>query len=75
MYVAGYRFILLNNLFMNHWGLQKRETRPKWRQMQHLLNNRYIHMHKHTNRQTWYCWDPTHEIIVDNQAAVKDLSF
>lgn len=40
MYVAGYSFLVLNNLFMNHWGLQKREQRPKWRQMQHLLNNR-----------------------------------
>jgi len=40
MYVAGYQFLVLNNLFMNHWGLQKRETRPRWRQMQHLLNNR-----------------------------------
>ena len=42
MYVAGYKFLMLNNLFMNHWGLQKRETRPKWRQMQNLLNNRLI---------------------------------
>lgn len=40
MYVAGYTFQVLNNLFMNHWGLQKRETRPRWRQLQHLLNNR-----------------------------------
>jgi len=40
MFVAGYRFLVLNNLMMNHWGLQKRETRPKWRQMQHFLNNR-----------------------------------
>ena len=22
MYVAGYQFHVLNNLFMNHWGLQ-----------------------------------------------------
>ena len=22
MYVAGYKFLVLNNLFMNHWGLQ-----------------------------------------------------
>ena len=22
MYVAGYQFLVLNNLFMNHWGLQ-----------------------------------------------------
>ena len=35
------RFFVLNNLMMNHWGLQKRETRPKWRQMQHFLNNRF----------------------------------
>ena len=27
MYVASYKFIMLNNLFMNHWGLQKRESR------------------------------------------------
>ena len=56
MFLAGYTFSVLNNLFLNHWGLQKRETRPHWRQMQvmmrmmtvmmmmivmqHLLNNR-----------------------------------
>lgn len=40
MYMAGYKFSVLNNLFLNHWGLQKRETRPHWRQAQHLLNNR-----------------------------------
>ena len=40
MYVAGYTFKVLNNAFMNHWGLQKRETRPRWRQLQHFLNNR-----------------------------------
>ena len=40
MYLAGYKFVVLNNLFLNHWGLQKRETRPHWRQLQHLLNNR-----------------------------------
>ena len=22
MYVSGYQFLVLNNLFMNHWGLQ-----------------------------------------------------
>ena len=40
MFLAGYKFCVLNNLFLNHWGLQKRETRPHWRQLQHLLNNR-----------------------------------
>ena len=40
MFMAGYTFSVLNNLFLNHWGLQKRETRPHWRQLQHLLNNR-----------------------------------
>ena len=40
MYMAGYTFSVLNNVFLNHWGLQKRETRPHWRQMQHFLNNR-----------------------------------
>ena len=40
MYIGGYKFLVLNNLFMNHWGLQKRETRPLWRRLQHLLNNR-----------------------------------
>ena len=42
MYVAGYRFLVLNNVFMNHWGLQSRESRPKWRHMQQLLNNRLV---------------------------------
>ena len=40
MFIGGYKFLVLNNLFMNHWGLQKRETRPLWRRLQHLLNNR-----------------------------------
>jgi hypothetical protein len=42
MYVAGYRFLVLNNVFMNHWGLQRRESRPKWRHRQQLLNNRSL---------------------------------
>ena len=29
MFMAGYTFSVLNNLFLNHWGLQKRETRPR----------------------------------------------
>ena len=29
MYVAGYQFHVLNNLFMNHWGLQVTTTSGK----------------------------------------------
>merc|ERR1711974_160740 len=31
MYVAGYSFYLLNNVFTSHWGFQTYSTRPVWR--------------------------------------------
>jgi len=39
MYVAGYEFYVLNNVFTNHWGLQNLKSRPSWRAKQQELNN------------------------------------
>lgn len=39
MYVAGFKFILLNNAFTNHWGFQTLRTRPEWRARQQEANN------------------------------------
>lgn len=40
MYVAGYQFVVLNNAFTNHWGLQTIKSRPKWRAKQQENNNK-----------------------------------
>lgn len=39
MYVAGYSFYLLNNIFTSHWGFQQLKTRPSWRAKQMEENN------------------------------------
>jgi len=39
MYVAGYSFYLLNNVFTSHWGFQTYSTRPVWRAKQMEENN------------------------------------
>ena len=39
MYVAGYKFFVLNNAFTSHWGFQSMRTRPKWRAKQQEENN------------------------------------
>ena len=31
MFMAGYKFMVLNNAFNSHAGFQTREARPKWR--------------------------------------------
>ncbi len=40
MYVAGYDFYVLNNLFSVHWGLQTSKARPMWRARQQENNNK-----------------------------------
>jgi len=39
MYVAGYEFYLLNNVFTNHWGFQSLKSRANWRAKQQERNN------------------------------------
>merc|ERR1711902_168285 len=39
MYVAGYSFHLLNNIFTSHWGFQSYSTRPVWSAKQMEENN------------------------------------
>ena len=39
MYVAGYSFYLLNNIFTSHWGFQNFSSRPPWRARQMEVNN------------------------------------
>jgi len=39
MYVAGYSFFLLNNVFTSHWGFQNFSSRPPWRARQMEVNN------------------------------------
>lgn len=39
MYVAGYSFYLLNNVFTSHWGFQNFSSRPPWRARQMEINN------------------------------------
>ena len=38
MWVAGYSFLLLNNLFTSHWGFQKSSSRPSYRRTQTEIN-------------------------------------
>ena len=39
MFVAGYTFHLLDNVFTSHWGFQTYATRPAWRARQMEENN------------------------------------
>ena len=40
MYVAGYKFHVMNPLFTVHWGLQVKRGRPKWREKQNNVNRK-----------------------------------
>jgi hypothetical protein len=31
MYLAGYKFHLLNNAFLSHWGYAAKNSTPDWR--------------------------------------------
>ena len=39
MYVAGYTFYVLNNVFANHWEFQYKTARPEWRAKQVETNH------------------------------------
>ena len=40
MFLARYKFKVLNNPFTSHRGYQDAKTRPKWRSVQRAVNNR-----------------------------------
>ncbi|KAL9917139.1 beta-1,4-glucuronyltransferase 1 [Glossina fuscipes fuscipes] len=40
MYVAGYSFYVLTPIFTCHWGLQKKNARPSWREQQNTMNRK-----------------------------------
>ena len=40
MFVAGYRFFVLDNGFASHWGFQTIKTRPDFRARQQEANNK-----------------------------------
>lgn len=39
MYVAGWKFLVLNKAFTSHWGFQSLKSRPQWRAKQQEKNN------------------------------------
>ena len=39
MYVAGWKFFVLNTAFTSHWGFQSLKQRPQWRAKQSENNN------------------------------------
>ena len=39
MYVAGWKFYILNSGFTSHWGFQSLKQRPSWRAKQSENNN------------------------------------
>ena len=52
MWVSGYRFLLLNNVFTSHWGFQKSSSRPSWRLKQTGLNS--LKFDKFRQEVGWY---------------------
>ncbi|XP_017868622.1 PREDICTED: beta-1,4-glucuronyltransferase 1 [Drosophila arizonae] len=40
MYVAGYKFYVLSPVFTCHWGLQRKQARPAWREQQNNANRK-----------------------------------
>ena len=52
MWVAGYSFLLLNNVFTSHWGFQKSSSRPSWRLKQTGFNShKFVQFRKEV--MTW----------------------
>ena len=50
MWIAGWSFQVLSPIFAIHWGLQKRKTRPTWRERQ---NNRNRLRFKLFKQEVW----------------------
>ncbi|EDW01945.1 GH20168 [Drosophila grimshawi] len=46
MYVAGYKFYVLSPVFTCHWGLQRKQARPAWREQQNNANRKKFEVFK-----------------------------
>lgn len=46
MYVAGYKFLVLSPVFTCHWGLQRKQARPAWREQQNNANRKRFDIFK-----------------------------
>ncbi|KAM7342731.1 beta-1,4-glucuronyltransferase 1 isoform 2-T2 [Cochliomyia hominivorax] len=46
MYVSGYSFYVLTPVFTCHWGLQKKNARPSWREQQNTFNSKRFEIFK-----------------------------
>ena len=46
MFVAGVQFQVLSPAFTVHWGLQTKQARPAWRELQNNENRRHFEMFK-----------------------------
>ncbi|KAL7737488.1 hypothetical protein ACLKA6_007622 [Drosophila palustris] len=46
MYVAGYKFLVLSPVFTCHWGLQRKQARPAWREQQNNANRKKFDVFK-----------------------------
>ncbi|XP_030387334.1 beta-1,4-glucuronyltransferase 1 [Scaptodrosophila lebanonensis] len=46
MYVAGYQFFVLSPVFTCHWGLQRKQARPSWREQQNNANRKKFDVFK-----------------------------
>ncbi|XP_068147016.1 beta-1,4-glucuronyltransferase 1 [Drosophila tropicalis] len=40
MHIAGFEFYVLTPVFTCHWGLQRKQTRPAWREQQNNINRK-----------------------------------
>ncbi|KAH8347839.1 hypothetical protein KR084_001545 [Drosophila pseudotakahashii] len=46
MHIAGYQFYVLSPVFTGHWGLQRKQARPAWREQQNNANRRKFDVFK-----------------------------
>ncbi|EDW32484.1 GL11668 [Drosophila persimilis] len=46
MHIAGYQFYVLTPVFTGHWGLQRKQARPAWREQQNNVNRRKFDVFK-----------------------------
>ncbi|KAK3932400.1 Beta-1,4-glucuronyltransferase 1 [Frankliniella fusca] len=46
MFVSGVHFQVLSPAFTVHWGLQSKQARPAWRELQNNENRRHFDLFK-----------------------------
>ncbi len=46
MFVSGVQFQVLSPAFTVHWGLQSKQARPAWRELQNNENRRHFDLFK-----------------------------